>query len=140
MSDAGKSTDKRARRDLSARAGSFLAIWGAPILIGVAGGLLAPTQSWAAGVWSIMFFWMGAACVFNARRCGRLHCYFAGPVLLAGATLAGARAVSAFDPGANSLPMIVSVTIGFAALTWALEGVWGKYVRSLGTDRPNCGG
>lgn len=26
-------------------------------------------------VWAVSLLWMGVACILNARRCGRRHCY-----------------------------------------------------------------
>ena len=26
--------------------------------------------------------WMGTACILNARKCGRTHCYYTGPFFL----------------------------------------------------------
>ena len=31
-------------------------------------------------VWPLAFLVMGLSCVANARRCGRVHCFFTGPV------------------------------------------------------------
>src|SRR3989442_15948432 len=33
-------------------------------------------------IWTLAFTVMGIACVVNAVRCGRVHCYFTGPFLL----------------------------------------------------------
>ena len=32
--------------------------------------------------WPIALVWMGTACLANARRCGRTHCYLTGPFFL----------------------------------------------------------
>lgn len=37
-------------------------------------------------VWTPALLAAGAACVVNAARCGRLHCYFTGPLFLLAAT------------------------------------------------------
>ena len=34
-------------------------------------------------VWVVALVWMGSACIWNHRRCGRVHCRFTGPFLLA---------------------------------------------------------
>ena len=74
-----------AQRDLVASR-SGLWFWGLPallLLVGVFwGGVRAP-------LWSVAFLLGGAACVANAARCGRAHCYVAGPLYL------GLSAVSA---------------------------------------------
>jgi hypothetical protein len=43
-------------------------------------GLLADVPSRIA-IWTIALSWMGTACILNARRCGRTHCWFTGPYL-----------------------------------------------------------
>jgi len=32
-------------------------------------------------VWTIATLWIGIACAWNARRCGRLHCFVDGTLL-----------------------------------------------------------
>ena len=44
--------------------------------------------------------WMGAACLANARRCGRMHCFFTGPFFLAMAALALAVGLDIVSLGA----------------------------------------
>ena len=36
-------------------------------------------------IWIVALLWMGGACLVNAVRCGRLHCYVTGPFFLLGA-------------------------------------------------------
>ncbi len=33
-------------------------------------------------LWAVAFLWSGGACLVNARRCGRAHCYVTGPLYL----------------------------------------------------------
>ncbi|MBD3624426.1 MAG: hypothetical protein HUJ24_03405 [Rhodobacteraceae bacterium] len=54
--------------------------WGLPIaamllVIGVPH----PVKTW---VWVAALVWMGGACLWNARRCRRRHCYWTGPFIL----------------------------------------------------------
>ncbi|GIK49914.1 MAG: hypothetical protein BroJett013_26110 [Alphaproteobacteria bacterium] len=118
-----------ARRDLSARTVSFVAIWVVPGLIAGAVALAPFPQGVGAAAWAIALAWMGGACVINARRCGRLHCYFSGPILIAGAALAGARSVGITDLAPLGLVQITSATLLLAALTWGVELVWGRHTR-----------
>ncbi len=74
------------------------------------------------------FFWMGLACVMNAKRCRRRHCYYSGPIFLAGGVavlLVGFEVVSL---GPNGLIMIVGGTLTLALLTYLTEPIFGKYV------------
>src|SRR5215472_7958110 len=60
--------------------GSGILLWIVPIVILVItaglGGLYALVS------WPPLLVFMGAACLVNARRCDRLHCYFTGPYFL----------------------------------------------------------
>ena len=56
------------------------AVWGLPTAVMLLALLLDP--KWRAVVWVAMLAWMGAACVINARRCGRMHCRYTGPFFL----------------------------------------------------------
>lgn len=117
------------RRDLSAHAGSFLAVWGGPVLAGLIASFAAPSIAWAAGAWALALAWMGAACLVNARRCGRLHCFFSGPILLVGALLAALVALGLLDANAIGLGAIVTGALVLFGLTYALELAWGRYLR-----------
>jgi hypothetical protein len=129
MRQHGTPDEACVRRDLSARAGSFLAVWGAPVLAGAVASLFSPSVAWAAGAWALALAWMGAACLVNARRCGRLHCFFSGPILLVGALLAGLIALGLFDADALSLGAIVTGALVLFSLTYAIELAWGRYLR-----------
>ena len=74
------------------------------------------------------FFWMGIACVMNAKRCKRRHCYYSGPVFIAGGVgvlLVGFGIVSL---GPDGLIIIVWGTLALALLTYLTEPIFGKYV------------
>jgi hypothetical protein len=117
-------------RDLSAHAGSFIAIWIAPIALAGFVMLIASESPWMTGAaWTVAFAWMGGACLLNARRCGRLHCYFSGPILLIGAVISFGVSVGAVELARLGLLAVVGATLGIAALTYGLEHVWGRYRR-----------
>jgi hypothetical protein len=86
-------TPSCAQRDLLASR-SGLWFWGLPaflLIVGVLwGGVRAP-------LWSVAFLVGGTACVANAARCGRAHCYLTGPLYLglaAVSALIGVRFIS----------------------------------------------
>ena len=59
--------------------GKALFIWYLPIAALIVG------ASWTSGrpwLWIPAFLVMGVACLANAARCGRVHCYFTGPLYL----------------------------------------------------------
>lgn len=59
--------------------GTLLA-WGLPIAAMVAlVGVPHPAKTWG---WVGALVWMGVACLWNASRCQRKHCYWTGPFFL----------------------------------------------------------
>ncbi len=98
-------------------------IWCLPAALIVAGALWTPARPW---LWIPSFTLMGAACVLNARHCGRLHCHVTGPVFLlaALATALDARGVA-------NLPwtLIAGGALLGTLFGYALEWLRGKYVR-----------
>ena len=82
-------------------------------------------------VWPIAFSIMGIGCVVNASRCGRVHCYFTGPLfLLAGlaSLLHGLRIV---DLGSAAWEWIRYGTFAGALLLYFLsERIWGPYFKN----------
>lgn len=66
-------------------------LWYPPMALALSGFALWP---WRWGLWTTAFLWAGTACCVNARKCGRVHCTFTGPLYLAlgGITLANAAA------------------------------------------------
>lgn len=58
--------------------GSALLLWGLPAVALIVGAY------WRHGLylWIPAFLVMGAACLVNAARCGRVHCYITGPLFL----------------------------------------------------------
>jgi len=98
-----------------------------------------PGWAWAAGIFLGMYVdpalrtWigtpalgvMGLGCLWNAARCGRLHCYFTGPFLLLMAALW-------LLEGLGRLPLhwgwLALVTVvGNFALNVLPERLWGTY-------------
>jgi hypothetical protein len=65
----------------------FLFNWGITILVLVSVNFVQGFWPISIVLWMIIgsFTWMGIGCVINAARCGRLHCYFSGPIFLIGA-------------------------------------------------------
>jgi len=59
---------------------SFAVSWGIPIAAMIGAISVAhPVKTW---IWVGALAWMGVACLANARRCGRTHCYYTGPFFL----------------------------------------------------------
>ena len=110
-------------------AGSFqayAAVWGVPLLVIIAGAFVDVHIRTA--IWTVALIWMGAACLLNARRCGRTHCRFTGPfylilivpVLLLGFGLLPLGPYAWWILGAGIL-------FGGKIIWWATEAAWGKF-------------
>ncbi|MGH6812458.1 MAG: hypothetical protein ACREDM_08960 [Methylocella sp.] len=90
-------------------------------------GLFAPVDI-RTSIWITALSWMGAACILNAKRCGRTHCRYTGPYYLAiivpvvvlgsGLVIAGIYAW---------LVLAGIIQFGSKLLWWATERAWGKF-------------
>lgn len=56
-----------------------LLLWCLPIAALIVGGSWSGMRPW---LWIPALLVMGIGCVANAARCGRVHCYFTGPLFL----------------------------------------------------------
>ena len=125
----------RERDFLGHRLGYVLA-WGLPIGAMVLAVPLAPPLK--SIVWTLALVWMGAACLANAARCGRMHCYVTGPffLVIAGVSALHGLGIVSFGP-AGWLWLGLTLGVGTAVLWWLPERLWGKYARQRReTPRP----
>jgi hypothetical protein len=73
---------------------------------------------------------MGAACMVNAFRCGRVHCYLTGPFFLVMALvtlLYGLGGMPQVRDGWNLIGL--TILVGAIILCWLPEMLLGKYRR-----------
>jgi len=116
-------------RDWVGNTRTYLVAWGIPTFALVAGMFVAPRMG--AVVWALALTWMGVACILNALRCGRLHCFLTGPFFLLMAVISlvhGFDIVSLGPHGRSWLALALIVVAG--GLLWYLpERIWGKYAR-----------
>ena len=93
----------------------------------VLAGLLVPVPIRAV-LWTIALIWMGAACILNARRCGRTHCRYTGPYYLAmiAPVLVLASGIVTVD-FYGWLVLAVLILAGSKIIWWATERAWGKF-------------
>ena len=63
--------------DLVASPLKFLMHWSLPIAAMV--GAIWLDHPVKTLIWTGALTWMGTACLWNARKCGRTHCYYTGP-------------------------------------------------------------
>jgi hypothetical protein len=81
-------------------------------------------------VWPVLLTFMGVACLLNARRCGRRHCFIVGPFFLIIAALSLLYGLGIVPLGPLGWQRLVYVLlIGGCALTCVPEWLFGKYVR-----------
>lgn len=114
------------RKDWVATPGSFALGWGLPSLGLVAAIFLdSPTK---AILWPAALVWMGIACLANAARCRRMHCYFTGPFFLLMALLSLLHRFEIVGLGPQGWTWI-GLTVGGvgAVLWWVSEHVGGKF-------------
>lgn len=109
-----------------ARDRRFLLIWCLPIAALVIshqiGGLFRVIA------WPMLLTWMGIACLLNARRCRRLHCYLTGPFFLLLAVLSLLYGVGALPLGAHGWSTLSLVLlVGGLFLFYVPEWLFGRY-------------
>jgi predicted small integral membrane protein len=98
-------------------------VWRFPAVLLLAGIFWHAARVW---LWTPALVVAGVACVFNAARCGRRHCYFTGPLYLLGA----AYVVLAEFGLAPMQPLWFLVALVSASLIAQLaELPLGKYVK-----------
>ena len=99
-------------------------LWGVPA-IALAIGLLLDGKPRAV-VWTPAFLVAGISCVANARGCGRLHCYFTGPLYL----LCGLATVLMALRGTPSAWLAVVLVAG-TVLAYVPEWTRGRYASTV---------
>ena len=119
-------------QDLTQNPSRWIAFWGVPFVMIVAGGFLG--GAWQALTWTAAFTVGGTACVANAKRCSRKHCFMTGPLYL----------LAAIASAMNGLGLLHLdwMWIGGGALlgtlfAYGFEWIGGKYVG--GGSHPDSG-
>jgi hypothetical protein len=105
----------------------FVLVWCVPIFLGLVISNAPVARTTASLAWAAIFAWMGGACLVNAVRCGRVHCYVSGPIFLIGGLATTLLGLGVIDFGASGLSLIVSATLALAAATYGLEWIFGRY-------------
>ena len=115
-------------KDWVAKGRSLALAWGLPGLA-LAGSLLVEPP-WRAWIWVLSLLWMGAACMANARRCGRTHCYFTAPLFFVMAFVALLDGLGLLVLGPRAWTWLgLGLVIGTAGLWWGTERLWGRFLR-----------
>ena len=120
-------TTCKSRDILSSRLRVFLLYWLPAIAIVVAG-VPAISSGWRTVVWTVALGTMGVACIVNALRCGRVHCYLTGPFFLLMALIALSYGLGMLHLGGNGWNLLGLIAlIGTIALWYLPEMFLGKY-------------
>ena len=115
------------------RRASFL-IWGLPALVLVATGPLGLRSEAQGLIWASCMSVFGFGCITNARRCGRLHCFFTGPFFLSMAAVSLVHGFGWISLGGHGWAWIGAATlVGAWVLTIVPERIWGPYAGGRAT-------
>ncbi|HKV25791.1 MAG TPA: hypothetical protein VJN93_14450 [Candidatus Acidoferrum sp.] len=79
-------------------------------------------------VWTIALILLGSACLVNARRCGRTHCFLTGPFFLLMAAVTALFGFGLLRLGANGWGLLGQILLlGAILLCCVPELLLGKY-------------
>jgi hypothetical protein len=120
-------TTCESRDILSSCRRAFLLYWLPAIAIVVAG---APAirNGWRTAVWTVALGTMGAACIANALRCGRVHCYVTGPFFFLMALAALSYGIGILHLGGNGWNLLGLIAVIGTIALWCLPEMFlGKY-------------
>lgn len=82
-------------------------------------------------VWALSLGFIGALCLLNASWCGRVHCYFTGPLFILGAVASLGYGIGLLPFGTSGWKWIGNITIiGAIVLSFIPELVFGRYRRN----------
>jgi hypothetical protein len=120
--DNGGGSKECSSADLTGRKTAWL-IWYVPIILVIVGSTWNRGRVW---LWVPAFAVMGAGCLANAVRCGRIHCYVTGPLFLLAAVFVALSGwgIVALHPG-----LFLLVVFGTCCLALCAETLFGKYRR-----------
>jgi len=120
-------TNCKSRDILSSWWRVFILYWLPAIAIVVAGAP-AISSGWRTVVWTVALATMGVACIVNALRCGRVHCYLTGPFFLLMALIALSYGLGILHLGGNGWNLLGLLTLIGAIALWCLPEMFlGKY-------------
>lgn len=119
--------ERVAKQDWVADTGAYFLAWGIPTLALLVGLLLEPRSG--AVLWAVALTWMGLACILNALRCGRLHCYLTGPFFLFMAVASLLHGFGIVWLGTHGfLWLALALIVVGGGLFWYVpERIWGRY-------------
>jgi hypothetical protein len=109
--------------------GSAVLLWWLPVAALIVG---ANWQKLTLLLWIPALLVMGAACLVNAARCGRVHCYVTGPLFLIAAVYV---VLWGFHLVPMKLGIFLYTILGITVLAYLAEIPLGKYRKSACVDQ-----
>jgi hypothetical protein len=96
-------------------------------------------DAWRTVVWTAALSTMGMACMANAVRCGRLHCYITGPFFVAMAVVTLLYGLGILPLGASGWKLIgLTILAGAIAFCCLPELFLRKYRKGSAKDADHC--
>ena len=123
----GPSQERACERDLARNRRGLLLGWGLPIGLLVVPSLVSMPLWLAVVCLAGGYAWMGVACLMNARRCGRRHCFLTGPLFLIASLVILLIGAGVIDWGPRGLVYAVWGAAALVPLTFIPEWLWGAY-------------
>jgi len=115
-------------RDIFGNPPLVILIFWIPILSMAATGYAPVGDTTRTVVWTAGCLIMSAACLINAMRCGRLHCYWTGPFFLVGAMASLLYGLGILPLGHSGWGIIgYTLLAGIVLLTYVPEHFYGRY-------------
>ena len=96
-------------------------LWLLPIVALIVGASWVSARAW---LWIPAFLIMSVACLANAARCGRVHCYFTGPLFLLAAVYVALAEFHLLPMNPN---MLLATVLFLTLLSYAAEFPLGRY-------------
>lgn len=116
------------------------ALYWLPALALIVSGFLDIDQFWRTIIWTAALSVMAGACIVNALRCGRVHCYLSGPFLLIMAVFVLSRGIQPAPLGERGWNMLgLTVLVGILVLWFVPERFLGRYRKMRAIGRPRAG-
>jgi hypothetical protein len=117
---------------------AFVLFW-VPAIAIVATGNAKVGAGWRTGVWAAALSIMGATCIANAARCGRVHCYITGPFFLAMALVTLLYGLGALSLGEHGWDWIgLTILAGAVVLCCLPEFFLGRYRQHRAKGIDHC--